>query len=269
MATAPTYYEVLGVETECSQDALKRAFRKRAKELHPDVAGEHDQSAAARMRTLLRAYETLSDPERRAVYDRTHYIAAQKHRFDYREFLKARVGDLDSQSKLIFFDLLHSREQDAVELFSSLCSHTTFDLRDHLDREDYMDCVFLLAEEYESRGNFLQSYKLLKNLVRCEAERPYFRHFTDEIIEKLKNITCFRMIERETPDVVLDCLEELISFNFSRKDTAFFLKKAAEIYSDREDYDRAIRYLERALELDDKMTGIKKLKQRIGFIESA
>ncbi|TVQ25279.1 MAG: hypothetical protein EA383_09125 [Spirochaetaceae bacterium] len=268
MATAPTYYEILGVQTECSQDDLKKAFRKRAKELHPDLAGGNEQSAASRMRTLLRAYETLADPERRAVYDRTHYIAAQKYRFDYREFLKARVGDLDSQSKLIFFDLLHSREQDAVELFSSLCAKKTFDLQNHLDREDYMDCVFLLAEEYESRGNFLQAYALLKRLVRCEAERPYFRHFIDEIIEKLKNITCFRMIERETTEVVLDCLEELISFNFSRKDTAFFLKKAAEIYSDREDYDRAIRYLERALELDDKMTGIKKLKQRIGYLES-
>jgi len=267
MATATTYYDILDVEADCSQEDIKRAFRKKAKELHPDVSADKGERTLERMRSILKAYETLGNPSRRALYDRTHYIVHRKFRFDYREFLKAQKTNLKSQSKLIFFDLLHSREDDAVELFSRLNEYDDFDLCDHLDREDYMDCTFLLAEEYEERSDFLEAYRLLRRLVVCESERPYFRHFLEEVTEKLKTITCFKMIEQESPDTVLECLEELIAFDFSRKDTAFFLKKAAEIYSDRCEYERAISYLRRALQLDDKMTGIKKLKQKIGYCE--
>ncbi|MFW6368255.1 MAG: J domain-containing protein [Spirochaetota bacterium] len=267
MATATTYYDILNVEANCSQEEIKRAFRKRAKELHPDVHNGDGNVSVDEMRNVLKAYETLGNPARRALYDRTHYIVHEKYRFDYREFLKAQKTNLKSQSKLIFFDLLHSREDDAIELFARLCEYRDFDLRDHLDREDYMDCTFLLAEEYEDRGDFLEAYRLLRRLVICESERPYFRHFLEEVTEKLKSITCFKMIENEQPETVLECLEELISFDFSRKDTAFFLKKAAEIYSERGEFDRAIRYLRQGLKLDDKMTGIKKLKQKIGYRE--
>lgn len=268
MATAKTYYDILGVEADSSQEEIRRAFRKKAKELHPDVTAKDHEASLSRMRLVLTAYETLRNPSRRALYDRTHYIVHNKYRFDYREFLKAQKTNLKSQSKLIFFDLLHSREEDALELFGELCKRSDFDLREHLDREDYMDCTFLLAEQYEDRGDYLSAYRLLRRLIICEEERPYFRHFLEEITEKLKTITCFKMIEEEDPDTVLGCLEELISFDFSRKDTAFFLKKAAEIYSDRGECERAISYLRRGLQLDDKMTGIKKLKQKIGYHEN-
>jgi len=266
MQQVRTYYDILDVDAESSQDEIKRAFRRKAKELHPDVNGQRSTSTAE-MRALLKAYETLGNPERRSVYDRTHFIVPRRCRFDYREFLRSRSYDMESQSKLIFFDLLHSRESDAVELYDRLRCNHEFDLSKHLDREDFMDCAYLLAEVYENRGEYLQAYRLLKSIVQLENERPYFRHFIEEVIEKLKTITCFKMVGVESWDVVLECLEELVAFDFSRKDTAFFLKKAAEIYSEQNDHDTAVRYLRRGLSLDEKMTGIKKLKQKIGFAE--
>ena len=69
MATTESdYYELLGVPRGASDADIKRAFRTLARELHPDVSGE--PNAAARFRDIAEAYEVLSDPERRATYDR-------------------------------------------------------------------------------------------------------------------------------------------------------------------------------------------------------
>lgn len=63
------YYEVLGVERDASETEVKRAFRKLARELHPDV-NAHDPQAEEKFKQAAEAYEVLSDPERRQVYDR-------------------------------------------------------------------------------------------------------------------------------------------------------------------------------------------------------
>jgi molecular chaperone DnaJ len=66
--TERDYYEVLGVSREASDAEIKRAFRRLARELHPDVSEAPD--ADGRFRELAEAYEVLSDPGRRATYDR-------------------------------------------------------------------------------------------------------------------------------------------------------------------------------------------------------
>lgn len=63
------YYEVLGVGRDASETELKRAFRKLARELHPDV-NAHDPEAEEKFKMAAEAYEVLSDPERRQAYDR-------------------------------------------------------------------------------------------------------------------------------------------------------------------------------------------------------
>jgi molecular chaperone DnaJ len=62
-------YEVLGVSRQANEAQIKKAFRQLARELHPDVNTE-DPDAAERFKEAAEAYEILSDPERRATYDR-------------------------------------------------------------------------------------------------------------------------------------------------------------------------------------------------------
>jgi molecular chaperone DnaJ len=67
MATERTYYEILGVERNADDASIKRAFRKLAQQWHPDVSAEPE--AVERFKEINEAYQVLSDPQRRQVYD--------------------------------------------------------------------------------------------------------------------------------------------------------------------------------------------------------
>jgi len=62
------YYETLGVDRDASATDVKRAFRRLARELHPDV-NAHDPEAEEKFKAAAEAYEVLSDPEQRRTYD--------------------------------------------------------------------------------------------------------------------------------------------------------------------------------------------------------
>ena len=63
------YYDILGVERDATPEAIKKAYRRRAMKVHPDVAPD-DSEAAEKFKELSEAYEVLSDPNKRAVFDR-------------------------------------------------------------------------------------------------------------------------------------------------------------------------------------------------------
>ncbi len=67
MADKRDYYDVLGIAKGASDDDIKKAYRGLAKKYHPDVSKEHD--AEVKFKEVQEAYDTLSDPQKRAGYD--------------------------------------------------------------------------------------------------------------------------------------------------------------------------------------------------------
>src|SRR6059058_3200844 len=66
MDTTDNYYAILGVPIDADSETLKRAYRQLARRYHPDLAG---QESAIQMKRINRAYDVLSDPEKRLNYD--------------------------------------------------------------------------------------------------------------------------------------------------------------------------------------------------------
>ena len=77
-ASKRDYYEVLGVDRNATDDEIKKAFRKLARQFHPDLQSDHDQKKVLeeKFKEAGEAYEVLSDPERRKKYDMFGHAAA-------------------------------------------------------------------------------------------------------------------------------------------------------------------------------------------------
>ncbi len=75
------YYEILGISRDASSTDIKRAFRKLARELHPDV-NKHDPEAEEKFKQAAEAYEVLSDSQRRETYDRFGHEGLRSGGFD-------------------------------------------------------------------------------------------------------------------------------------------------------------------------------------------
>ena len=69
MAEKKDYYEILGVSKSATDDELKKAFRKKAKQWHPDANPNNKKEAEAKFKEVNEAYEVLSNPQKRQMYD--------------------------------------------------------------------------------------------------------------------------------------------------------------------------------------------------------
>jgi hypothetical protein len=248
------YYATLGVSKNASLSEIKRAYRKKAKLLHPDIA---TSAANEQFTALSRAYEILSSAKRRALFDSAfphgeargamHTEArGSEHSFDYRTWLLSRT-DEESRCKLILFDLLHNREDDAVEEYVRITAgKAEFLFAYWFPRTDAMDFGFILAEELMLRNRYYDAAILLENIVVMERKAPYFCGFFSDVILLTKFVLFHQIENGVTFELALDAWEKALEIGLDKKTTARILRKMADVYAKMGDKRTASQFYESA-----------------------
>jgi curved DNA-binding protein CbpA len=226
------YYELLGVNRDAPAGEIKKAFRERAKRLHPDIAGK---AAEGQMRKLLTAYETLCDGERRYEYDRAYARFVKDVSFDYRSWMREQGESPEYQAKLVFFELLHLEDDEAIAVWRKN-GGIHFPMERYLDRDDWMDCCFILAEELDRRLQSFEAFTLLTQIIREERRRPYFKHFTVEIEKLVREIVRLRLKSQTDTETWVGCLQTLLTLGFPARDEASWRRSLVQALSALGDY---------------------------------
>lgn len=227
------FYEVLGVRENASLAEIKKAYRKKVKDLHPDLTG--DVSQKDKFDEVVKAYRVLSDARQRSIFDESFFIRIKKQNknyesFDYYKWLSARE-DEESRAKLIFFTLMHQREDEAVSEFKKMqMNHSDFSLKKWFTREDFMDYGYILAEELVIRAEYYDAFLLLEQIIKMEYSYSYFYIFFPEVIDFTLTILKKNIDRVISDELALDVYERALDLNLGRVNDRFFLKKMGEEY---------------------------------------
>src|SRR5574344_2106450 len=225
-------YKILGVSKDATAAEIRRAYRQKAKLLHPDIT--HSDSYA--FRELVKAYEILSDVKSRGLFDESYRESANPFAnknttsFDYRTWLLSREDD-ESRSKLIFFDLTHHREDTAVEEFKRMnMTRSNFRLAHWFTREDFMDYGFILAEELILRQEYYDAVILLEQIIKMEYSYNYFKLFFPEVKSLARHVLRNNIEGNINDELAIDTWERALELQFGKEDDSYFLQKMSSAY---------------------------------------
>ena len=231
-------YEVLGVRKNATLSEIKRAYREKVKLLHPDISG--DVSHADEFNRVVQAYRVLSDARQRSIFDESYAMRTTYRQkvdsFDYYKWLSERE-DEESRAKLIFYTLMHQKEDEAVAEFKRMqMTHADFSLKKWFTRDDFMDFGYILCEELAIRGEYYDAFLLLEQIIQMEYSYNYFNLFFPEVIEFTLEILHKNIDLTISDELALDVYERALDLNFGKKEDRFFFKKMSEEYRRLGDY---------------------------------
>ena len=187
-------YELLGVARDADADTIKKAYRKLARQLHPDV--NPDEESQERFKQVTAAYEILSDPQKRASYDRGGDafggFGGQGAGFSFTDIMDAFFGGTAAggpgggnrgprprqrrgQDALIRLEVdlaeaEHLRRMDQVLLRRNLDHARMFSRKLSLELQQYVHLYTPEANELRRR---IEKYMVMERMIEREMARRH------------------------------------------------------------------------------------------------
>ncbi|MBC8230725.1 J domain-containing protein [bacterium] len=265
----PDYYETLKVKRNATSLEIKSAFRRLAKQFHPDKNPGNEQQAEKQFRYICKAYETLIDEKKRSVYDYDlrQYKGQSKSRNIYKENLRKRAkpNHTSALCQLMLAELMSNNLSAAVQIYEQLKTRIiNFELALYMNYADSRDCEFLLAEAYQVLGGHKQSAKLYEQVIEKEKQHPHFRHFIKEVKTRLKKVYYYGLAKPASAEESTIYLQKILGLGLPKRDIAWVYKKLAESYYESENLQMARENLEKAFKISPNLTGAKKICEKLG-----
>jgi curved DNA-binding protein CbpA len=261
------YYQVLQVQEGSDRAEIRNSFRKLAKKYHPDKTKANGISSEEKIKLLIKAYKTLTDAEKRIHYDTQLQSNSIRIRdFYYKESPKRGNGkyDLRSQAKMVLNDLLNKNGPQAVKNYERLKEENKeFELLAFLNLKDYLDCKFLLAEEYEIQGHYELAFKMYEYVYQEEDGNPARKHLLEEIKERILRLSCKKLVKLTQPDTAITYLTRALNLKLSKNEEAFIYKKTADCHVASGEWDNALERFNKALSLCPNLKGAQTLKNKL------
>ncbi|MEK6764930.1 MAG: DnaJ domain-containing protein [Planctomycetota bacterium] len=258
------YYQVLQVQEGSDRDEIKNSFRKLVKKYHPDKNKTNGISSEDKIKLLITAYKTLTDAEKRIHYD-TQLQSNNIRNFYYKEKVErdSYKYDLKSQAKMVLNDLLNKNGHQAVINYERLKEENKeFDLLAFLNLKDYLDCKFLLAEEYEKQGNYELAFELYEYVYQEENNNPVRRYLIEEIKERIIRLSCKKLAKQQSNSAIT-YLTRALNLKLSKNEKAFIYKKIADCYVTSGEWNNALANFNKALSLCPNLKGAQTLKNKL------
>ncbi len=249
------YYEVLQVHEGADPEEIKRSFRKLVKEYHPDQNGNQPW-AADKVKLLIQAYKTLSDNSCRKLYDKLLNL----RRNGVSVTLGRYQNNIHTQVRNVLLDLLDGKGGIALESYEKLRQTVQgFHLLNYFTFKDYIDCVFLLAEEYERQKKYTIALEFYEEAYDQLLEKSRRQYLFDEIKDRIQRIYCRVLARRAEPKEAILYYEKALELDLGRAERAFVHKKIAECHFKQGDLYSASGHLNLALSLKPNLRGVHRL----------
>ncbi|HHN46725.1 MAG TPA: tetratricopeptide repeat protein [Planctomycetes bacterium] len=260
------YYEVLGVTRDASDTEIKQSFRRLAMKFHPDRNRSAPQWAEDKIRLIIKAYDTLIDEENRTRYDHSLDRHLIRGRTPVEIVAHENPREPGAQVRFLLQLLLDEKFEDAMKLYEEMLeSHgPQLSLRAYLSERDYLDCLFLLGEAFESQSNWTRALEFYERVYNLERERPV-RYFLEEVKERIRDIYCKSLARRSSPMQAINIYKKILEMDVPKKSEAYICKKIAENYFKMGNSKKAKEYLSRAFVLEPHLKGAQKICEKLGL----
>lgn len=258
------YYQVLKVDEESNNEKIKDSFRKLVKKYHPDKNRSNGNYSEGKIKLLIEAYKTLTNSEKRTHYDKLLQYNSEEKQYHYKEKHTNDNSSLSVQAKQVLSGLLNKNGPQAVKNYEHLQKNIEkFILFKFLSLKDYLDCAFLLAEEYEKQGKYELAFKLYEDVHQKENGNPARKYLHEEIKDRIMRLSCKKLVKQAQTKSAISYLQRTLNFKLSKAEKAFVYKKIADCYLRLGEWNSSIINFDTAMSLRPNLKGAQTLRNKL------